>query len=82
MRDAILGFIETSLGNSPEATADLNQALTEIQHMLARTPTVAGESRAGQRRVVYAGPLTVAYDVNVATHAVIVSGVGYHPRKP
>ncbi len=79
MRDAILKFIEASLAQSWQATAELNAALTDIQNMLAKSPTVSGESRSGQRRVIFSGPVTVAYEVDVAARAVVVMGVGYHP---
>jgi plasmid stabilization system protein ParE len=57
------------------ARTALNNAANEIDRLLARNPQHQGESRPGNERVIYVGPLGVRYDVVVDDLRVTVGAV-------
>lgn len=53
----------------------LNKAANEIDRLLARDPQYQGESRPGNERVIYIGPLAIRFDVVVDDLLVTVGAV-------
>lgn len=56
-------------------------AADQIDTLLARDPTAQGESRSGNRRLVYRGPLAVLFDVRLAEGTVYVLAVDRRSRR-
>ena len=77
VRDRLLEFIVQTLAGSGRETAELNRALTIVEDLLSRRPTAAGESRAGDDRVITEPPLAVEYRVNQTDREVTVIRVSY-----
>jgi hypothetical protein len=59
----------------------LNRALTVVEDLLQHWPTVAGESRAGDDRVITEVPLGVVYRVDKAAREVTVIRVHFSRGK-
>ncbi len=77
----LVSFYETTVQGDGRETAALNAALSEIDDLLRRRPTQAGESRAGRRRMVSVAPLTVYFQADPQTHRVEVLNVHYYRRR-
>jgi transcription elongation GreA/GreB family factor len=77
----MLEFMVRAASGTGREIAALNRALTEIEETLARTPTIAGESRNGNWRVLIASPVSVIYRVDQTAREVLVRDVHYSPRK-
>jgi hypothetical protein len=77
VRDQLLEFIVAALSGTGRETAELNRALAAIEETLRRTPATAGESRAGDLRVLIESPVAVDYSVVESTREVIVRDVHY-----
>jgi hypothetical protein len=76
-----LEFITRTLAGSGRETAELNRAVGVIEETLRRTPTIAGESRAGNIRVLVESPLAVLYHVVEAAREVRVRDIHYSRGK-
>ncbi len=61
---------------------DVTAAAHRVEVLLQREPITAGESRQGNRRLLFEGPLGVLYKVDAAAGRVIVLTVGPSLRSP
>jgi hypothetical protein len=57
IRQRLLDFYALTAQGTGRETAELNDALTKVEVALQRTPTAAGESRNGDRRVIIVSPI-------------------------
>jgi hypothetical protein len=81
VRQDVLRFLTQSVSDTGRETARLNQALATVEEALERRPTVAGESRAGDLRVLVEPPVCVGYRVDVAARQVTVAFARYSRGK-
>jgi len=81
IRERLLDFYGQTAQGTGRETAELNKALTEIGESLERTPTAAGESRNGGRRVMIVSPLSVEYVIDDGARHVTVIRVHYSRGK-
>lgn len=56
----------------------VNQAAIEIDRLLENDPNTVGESRSGNSRVAFVGPLTVYFEVHEPDRLVHVLTLRYH----
>ena len=81
VRRDLLRFITQTLSGTGRATEELNRALTVIEEALERRPTLAGESRVGNERVIFEPPICVGYVVDLAARRVTVRFAHYSRGK-
>jgi hypothetical protein len=63
-------------------SAAVTAATIEIDRILSSRPAEAGESRAGDERILLVPPLAVTYRVREADRIVEVLRAGYRPLRP
>ncbi len=61
--------------NNPARKREFALALRQITHQLSTDPEGAGESRAGEMRVMFAGELSVFYTVDTDGNTVEIAHV-------
>ena len=81
VRQQLLDLYAQTVQGTGRETAELNAALAAVDDALRRTPTVAGESREGDRRVIIAGPLSVKFRVLEDQRRVEVISASYSRGK-
>ncbi len=81
VRRDVLRFITQASAGTGREMAELNQALAAVEEALERRPTAAGESRAGDLRVVVELPVAIGYWVDLPARRVTVAFARYSRGK-
>ena len=71
-------FLAYELGNDPTG---VTRAIEAIIERLTQNPTVEGESREGNERVLIVHPLSVTYEVFEEAGVVLIYGGVVYPRR-
>jgi len=61
--------------------SDFADSLQRIQGALEVNPHECGESRSGDIRIVFELPAAVEFIINESSREVLVTAIGYHPRR-
>ncbi len=82
MQQAIRSLARAYLSASDDGEAEtVTSTMAEIDHLLVRSPTTAGESRDGAERILVVLPVVVEYEVFEYERVVVVTTARYVRRR-